>query len=146
MTIVAKKLLSALLFLLFCVPSVLSAQGVTTAAMNGMVTDEDGQILPGATVIATHVPTGANYGTTTRIDGKYNINNLRVGGTYSIKVTFIGYSSQITKDINLKLSQNYTVDFRLAGESVQTGTIHVIADKNALISAGRTGAATNVSL
>lgn len=146
MSIVTKKLSFVLLFLLFYAPSILLGQGVTTAAMNGVVMDKDNQPLPGATVIATHVPTGTNYGTTTRVDGKFNLNNLRVGGPYAVKVTFIGYTSQAVDGITLKLGQNYNIDFNLTSESIQTGTINVTADKNAIISANRTGAATNVSL
>ncbi|MDP4194695.1 MAG: carboxypeptidase regulatory-like domain-containing protein [Bacteroidota bacterium] len=146
MNIATKKLSFVLLFLLFYAPSILLAQGVTTSAMNGVVLDKDGQPLPGATVIATHVPTGTNYGTTTRADGKFNLNNLRVGGPYSVKVTFIGYTTQSVEGITLKLGQNYNIDFKLTSETIQTGTVSVVADKNALISSSRTGAATNVGL
>ena len=44
---------------------------VTTSAMGGRITDQDGQALIGATVIAVHVPSGTRYGTTTNEDGRY---------------------------------------------------------------------------
>jgi hypothetical protein len=63
------------------------AQGVTTASINGIVTDAKGAI-PGATVTITHVPTGTVYATVSRADGRFNIPNLRVGGPYTFKVSF----------------------------------------------------------
>ena len=41
------------------------SQGVTTAAIRGVVTGDDGLGLPGATVIATHLPSGTVYGAST---------------------------------------------------------------------------------
>ena len=71
-----------------------SAQGVTTASVNGIVTDAKGPI-PGATVSITHMPTGTVYSTVTRTDGRFNLPNLRVGGPYTFKVTFIGYKDNV---------------------------------------------------
>ena len=50
-------------FVLFTSGNSALAQGVTTAAMKGLVLDSQGQPLPGATVVATHLPTGTQYGT-----------------------------------------------------------------------------------
>lgn len=116
------------------------AQGVTTASIRGEVTDANGQGLPGATVIALHVPTGTQYGTSTRPDGKYNLPNLRVGGPYIVKVTYIGYSEQKKEDINLLLGQVLELNFNLA-EDVQTLGEVVISGNNETFNSDRTGAA-----
>lgn len=60
------------------------AQGVTTAAINGFVSDNDGNALPGANVMATHEPSGTKYGAVTRENGVFNLPNLKIGGPYSI--------------------------------------------------------------
>ena len=82
------------------------SQGVTTAAIRGVITGDDGVGLPGATVIATHLPSGTVYGASTRNDGKYNLPNLRVGGPYEIKVSFIGFAEQKEEGVQLSLGQN----------------------------------------
>ena len=120
------------------------AQGVTTAAMNGKVTDKAGQGLPGANVVATHTPSGTIYGTSTREDGSYSLPNLRVGGPYSLSVSYVGHKKQELSDISLQLSQNAKFDFQLVEEAVQAAEVVVRAERNNIMSSSRTGAATNV--
>lgn len=121
------------------------AQGVTTAAMNGVVVDQKGNALPGANILAVHTPSGTQYGTTSRVDGKYNLNGLRTGGPYTVTVSFVGYKSQIAEGLNLQLGQNLKVDYTLYDEAVELGDITVIGEKNAIISSNRTGAGQNVT-
>ena len=59
-------------------------QGVTTGALNGIVTNEQKQPIPGASVIAIHLPSGTNYETVSRADGRFTIPGMRVGGPYSV--------------------------------------------------------------
>lgn len=47
----------------------LNAQGVTIGSLEGLVIDIQGDTLPGANIIAIHLPTGTEYGTSTRADG-----------------------------------------------------------------------------
>jgi hypothetical protein len=134
-----------ILFLALSLTSVaLMAQGVTTAAINGKVTDNAGNALPGANVIATHVPSGTIFGTTTRGNGDYNLPNLRVGGPYTIAVSFVGFAKREYKDIYLQLSQNLRQDVRMVEEAVRAGEVLVTAERSAVMSAAHTGAATNV--
>lgn len=125
--------------------SELVAQGVTTAAIYGKVTDRSGNPLPGANIVATHLPSGTIYGTTSRETGEYNLPGLRVGGPYTITVSFVGYAKQEETGIHLQLSQSLRQDFVLAEEAIQTGEVVVIGERSAILSADRTGAATSVS-
>ncbi|MBI4429816.1 MAG: TonB-dependent receptor [Ignavibacteriales bacterium] len=121
------------------------SQGVTTAAISGIVTDKSGQGLPSANVVAIHTPSGTVYGTSTRADGGYNLANLRVGGPYSVTVTYVGYQKQEQTNIQLQLSQEARFDFQLAEEAVQAAEVVVTGERNPILSAGRTGAATSVT-
>ncbi len=123
----------------------LYAQGVTTAAMNGMVVDSKGDALPGANILAVHTPSGTQYGTTSRIDGKYNLNGLRTGGPYTVTVSFVGYRPQVYEGQMLQLGQNLRLDFTLYEEAVELGDITVLGEKNAILSTNRTGAGQNVT-
>jgi len=121
------------------------AQGVTTASINGRVTDDKGEPLPSATIMAVHVPSGTPYGTTTRNDGRYNLIGLRVGGPYTIAVSFVGYETQKKENVYLQLGQALTLNFRMATTAVKMSEVTVVGTRNAVISSDHTGAAMNVS-
>ncbi|MEO1049667.1 MAG: carboxypeptidase regulatory-like domain-containing protein [Bacteroidota bacterium] len=142
-----KDLLKSLVFvlgILFGSIEVSKAQGVTTAALNGKITDQSGSGLPGATIIALHQPTGTQYGTSSRPDGRYTLPNLRVGGPYKVTVSFIGYTDQAQEGINLLLGQNLKLDFELT-EDIQTLGEIVITDDNETFNNDRTGQAVSFS-
>lgn len=120
------------------------SQVVTTSSMYGTVTDDKGEALPGANIIALHVPSGTQYGTSTRADGKFNITGMRVGGPYKVTVSFVGYNSQSIENLYLELGQNLKVDFKLSESAIQLGDITVVAEKDAIIRSDRTGTSTTV--
>src|SRR6476659_1400307 len=49
------------------------AQGVTTGTLTGIVSDSQGGVLPGATVVAIHQPSGTEYTAVTQGDGRFVI-------------------------------------------------------------------------
>jgi hypothetical protein len=126
-------------------PSIAASQGVTTSALTGTVTDAEGKPIQGATVTATHVPSGTEYRATVTSSGRYNLPNLRVGGPYRIRATSIGYEPRTEDDVNLALAQSSRVDFRLNRAAVTLQGVTVTAEKDALLNAGRTGASMTVS-
>lgn len=119
-------------------------QAITTAALNGTIADQKGEGLPGATIVAVHVPTGSQYGTVTRADGRYNLPGLRVGGPYRVTATFVGYKDQVEEGITLALADDRTVNFALADNAAQLQEIVVTGNRSGVINSGRTGAATTI--
>ena len=126
-------------------PSLAAGQGVTTSALTGIVTGADGQPIPSATVIATHLPSGTQYRASVTSSSRYNLPNLRVGGPYRVTATSIGYEPRSENDVTLSLGQTSRVDFRLNRAAVTLQGVTVTADKDAVLNAGRTGASMTVS-
>ena len=141
-----KFLLQSFLVISFLIvlPKTLLAQGVTTASLSGVVKDMDGNPLPGANVIAEHIPSGSQYGAATRDNGFFNLPNLRVGGPYTVTVSYIGFNPQKKEDINLNLGQNFRLEFTMESEAVTVGEVVVTAEQDAVLNSNRTGAATYV--
>lgn len=135
------KFLAVAFFLMLA--TVMQAQ-VTTSSMSGRVTDSDGAVI-GATVVATHVPSGTTYGTVTNIDGRYNLNGMRVGGPYNVEVSYIGYGKNVTEDVTLSLGETYVLNVEMKEETVALGEVVVTAFRNPILNSDRTGASMNVS-
>ena len=131
--------------LLFLNSQNIFAQGVTTAAISGIITDQNGDALPSATVMAVHEPTGTQYGTTTLLNGRFNILGLRVGGPYKVTVSYVGYKTETRKNIFLELGENLTLNMQLSTSEVKLSEVKVTANRNPIISSDRTGSFENVS-
>jgi hypothetical protein len=136
---------STLLATSLAAPALLSAQGVTTGAMNGTVRSTDGEPLVGATVTAVHEPSGVQYGTVVRAGGAYDIRGMRVGGPYTITVQTLGYQSESEEDVFVALAQTVRTDFTLRAEAVEVAGIEVRLEEDPVLNANRTGAATYIS-
>lgn len=131
------------LFFLFAIvmflTSPLMAQ-VTTSGINGKVV-AGGEEVVGATVVAVHNPSGTRYNGITNEKGRYSIQGMRVGGPYTITISYVGYKNEVVENINLALGEASVLnadlkeDARLLGEVTVTGKAGV----------GTTGASTQFS-
>ncbi|MGB3852591.1 MAG: carboxypeptidase regulatory-like domain-containing protein [Tunicatimonas sp.] len=63
----------------------------TDASITGIISDLDGEPLPGATVMIKNQATGFETGTVTNLNGKNTIRQLPLGGPYSVTASFVGY-------------------------------------------------------
>src|SRR5664279_6508445 len=117
----------------------------TTSQMLGIVTDGVAP-LAGATVVALHAPTGTKYATTTRKDGRYNLPGLRVGGPYTISVSYVGFKTEKQDSITLAVGQDFAGDFSLKPESQQLTEVVVTGSaQNKIFNNSRTGSQEIIS-
>lgn len=115
---------------------------VTTSDIAGIVSDQNGAVVSGATVTAIHLPTGSKYTTVTNDDGRYTLPGLRVGGPYKITVTATGFKEQKIEDVTTGLGTSSTVNFSM---SVAETSAEVTVTSDETFSDVKTGASTNIS-
>jgi hypothetical protein len=126
-----------------CVVSPIVQAQVTTSRISGFVLDSDGEALPGANIVAVHKPTGIEYGTTARLDGRYNLPNLKVGGPYTITVSFVGLKNQSMENVFLVLGETFTADFTMSDASTELDEI-VVEGSRGDFDSDRTGPETRI--
>ena len=138
----ALRSLTAILCLLLLGAAAASAQTATTGSMAGVVTDAQKGVLPGATVIATHTPTGTTYEAVTDADGRFNLLNLRVG-PYTVSAVLSGFRKEEQADVPVTLGEQRSIEFSLKIESIAE-TVEVIG-QSSIIDSSRAGTADNIS-
>ncbi len=119
------------------------AQGSTSSSISGIVIDTNNEALPGATIAVTHEPSGITRGTTTRLDGRYNLPNLRVGGPYTVTFKYLGYEDIVLNDIYLSLGKDRIISATMRENAVELGTVEIVA--GGLMGSERSGAETKIS-
>jgi len=138
-----KKSLLSMLVMLAAVVSVYAQ--ITTSSMTGSVSQSDGQASAGATVKATHVPSGTVYSGTTNESGRFNLANMRVGGPYHVEVTYIGQSPEEYDNIFLQLGQPYVLNVLFSDGTTALDEV-VVSAQIGQLNVDKTGAATNINV
>jgi carboxypeptidase family protein len=87
------------------------------ASLTGIVTDQTGAAIPGATVTATNQATNVDYTAISNEAGNYTITSVPVG-TYVIKAELTGFKTAATVPVDLEAKQIGRFDFKL-----EVGTI-----------------------
>ena len=105
---------------LSCMTITASAQ--RTATLSGTIKDaQTGDALPGANVLLV----GTGMGATTDISGKFIVRNV-TAGSYSIRVTYIGYT---TSTLSIVVNEGVDVrkDFKLSAVAIEGETVVITA-------------------
>ncbi|MCF6317765.1 MAG: carboxypeptidase regulatory-like domain-containing protein [Proteobacteria bacterium] len=118
----------------------------TASAIRGTVTDSEGNVLSGATVVVKHIPTGATKTLTTNDSGNYQARGLRVGGPYSVSISNEGYNSGKQDDVYITLGSVKDVNVAIAAESFDIEEVVVFGHVGQTIfSADNMGSGTAIS-
>lgn len=107
------------------------AQGITTGAIAGVVTDSLGTPLSDVQIRIRNIATGVVSGGMTRVSGAYLVQGLEVGGPYEVVARRIGFAPSTKDGYLVKLSQITRVDFRLTATATQLSAVTVVATTGA---------------
>ncbi len=142
-TMIRSKLKCLLILLSMFSVMRLSAQS-TDASISGTVRDAGRELLPGVTVAIRNESTGFQSSTTTNLDGRFSFKQLPLGKPYSVRVTYVGYTTQLKNDLALNLGDQLTVNFSLTESS--TELTEVVVTDNAINSRiDRLGSSTAIT-
>lgn len=136
-----QKRLHLLIAVLMLTVSAAMAQ-VTTSGISGKVTSQ-GDVVIGATVTATHQPSGTVYRAVTNMDGRYTIQGMRPGGPYNVEISYIGYQPKTFQNVSLNLGESQNLSCSLQEDAHQLDEV-VVAGKAGL-NGSKTGAAQSIN-
>ncbi|HSO23330.1 MAG TPA: carboxypeptidase regulatory-like domain-containing protein, partial [Chondromyces sp.] len=106
-----------------------AAQGKTTGSIRGLVTDQQGGVLPGVTVIAiSDALIGGRQATITTAEGSYRFPSLPPG-MYEIEARLDGFQPVLQQNVQLGLGRNINVDLVL-GDITISDEIVVVAESS----------------
>ena len=97
-----------------------AAAQVTTGALTGsVIAQSDKSAMPGVAIEAIHLPTGTRYNAVTNENGRFTIQNVRVGGPYLVVATLAGFKPSDTEGIAVALGDTANLAFEMVLETVE---------------------------
>ncbi len=117
-----KKLLT---FFVAMIASISLMAQVTTSSISGKITDNNRSTLPGATIVATHTPSGSQYYAVADANGTYRLLNIRPGGPYTIEVRMVGFQTVKQEGVTATLGETKIINVRLPMPSPMAWTATV---------------------
>jgi hypothetical protein len=130
-----RRMRIALKLLVLPVALVLAAQHTVqaqtgAASLTGIVTDQSGAAVPGATVTATNQATNVAYTAVSNEVGNYTVTSLPVGN-YVVKAELSSFKTTVTRAMQLEARQTVRLDFKLELGSLEE-TVEVSAESQVL--------------
>jgi hypothetical protein len=126
-----------LLALNFAQPETVFAQDLDSVTITGRVWDQNEAIIPGATIEAILVKTGATRTTVTDDEGRYRVIQLEPG-VYTLRASSAGFASLEKKELSFIAGKNVQIDFTLVPQGVTADPVVITADDAPAIDTTRT--------
>lgn len=136
-----KKRLLFLIVMFFSLTSVVMAQ-ITTSGINGKVTSKGEEVI-GATITATHQPSGTIYRGLTNLDGRFTIQGMRVGGPYKVEIAYLGKQTKTFEGVMLHLGEVEDLSCKLEADAKELQEVVVVG--KAGLNGTKTGAAQSLT-
>ena len=99
-------------FLLAALSMIAAAQDTTTGTIQGIISDEQGAVVAGATVEARNVETNFSKSFTTESDGRFTLLSMPPG-RYVVSVTKQGFAKLNQENIELTVGRLVSLNFAL---------------------------------
>lgn len=117
-----------------------------SASIYGIVRGASGETLPGASVLIKNESTGFSTGAVTNLEGRFQVNQIPLGGLYSIAASFVGEGSVVKQGYTLNLGDQIRIDFELSDGEGELETITVTAADYAPNRVSPIGGATRLGM
>ena len=102
---------------------------LSTAALNGVVTDASGAVVRSANVVLRNVDTGIENQATTNDTGNYRFSNV-APGRYTLRVSSASFSTKQISEFVLAVNQTATIDVPLVpGATAEVVTVEATAEQ-----------------
>lgn len=108
--------------LCLCVPHFTQAQGQILGAVRGVVTDQQGAMLPGVLITAVSFDSGGTYAATTDAIGFYSLLHLPPG-QYRITAVLHGFAPLTRDSFPVRAGMNHSLDLSLPLGDVTEGVV-----------------------
>ena len=131
------------LLLIIAVPWCSLRAQSTNASIVGAINDENGDPLPGATIVVKNTSTGFSTGTVSNVKGEYQVRQLPLGGPYTVTTSFVGYGDTRKTGYEINQGDQVVINFFLREAAEELEEI-VISDQSLRSRMQREGNATTI--
>ncbi|UKT64920.1 TonB-dependent receptor [Pedobacter mucosus] len=132
------------LFSMCCViPNLAIAQG-SQASISGIISDDTGKPVAGASISIRNEATGFTTSTASNSKGEYIFNQLPLGGPYSLNISYTGYGTQKKTGFMLNLGDEQKINVKIESSSLALQTVE-ISSSGVKASIPTLGASTSIS-
>lgn len=124
---VLKKIFLPFTLLMLLAGGNVSAQS-TDASISGVVKDDKGATIAGATMTIQSESNGFRAVSVTNAQGRYIFAQLPLGRQYIVKASYVGSGTQIKNEISLNQGDKLVIDFIMSGNSTTLNEVVVKAN------------------